>query len=175
MVDKNPRIRIDRMHIFEVVRRETAVGRPVWESHRLLHQLDDSDEGFFVDEFVKDRAGRSLAHVFTLLSLVLPPEPLQIAFKGLHTTHEHLRGTALEYLEGVLPPAIRDALWPYLEDNRPSDGGGRRRDRDEIVAELLQSHESIMVNLRELNARDHAQRTPPPDIGAVAGSRITRS
>ena len=38
--------------------RETAVGKPVWESHRLLHQLDDSDSRFFVDEFVKDRANR---------------------------------------------------------------------------------------------------------------------
>ncbi|MQA31680.1 MAG: hypothetical protein GEU82_17900 [Luteitalea sp.] len=162
VVEKNPRVRIDRNHIFDVVGRETAVGRPVWESHRLLHQLDDSDNRFFVDEFVKNRAGRSLAHVFTLLSLVLPPEPLQIAFKGLHTTHQNLRGTALEYLEGVLPPPIRDALWPYLEDQR-RPGAGPTRDRDEIVADLLRSHESIMVNLRELSARDQAQRAKPED------------
>jgi AAA family ATP:ADP antiporter len=148
VVEKNPRIRIDRNYIFDVIGRETAVGRPVWESHRLLHQLDDADSRFFVDEFVKDRASRSLAHVFTLLSLVLPPEPLQIAFKGLHTTHQNLRGTALEYLEGVLPPRIRDALWPYLEDQRPTKDTGPKRDRDEIVADLLRSHESIMVNLR---------------------------
>jgi hypothetical protein len=154
VVEKNPRIRIDKNYIFDVVGRETAVGRPVWESHRLLHQLDDSDSRFFVDEFVKDRASRSLAHVFTLLSLVLPPEPLQIAFKGLHTSHQNLRGTALEYLEGVLPPQIRDALWPYLEDQRPSKDQGPKRDREEIVADLLRSHESIMVNLRELNQRD---------------------
>lgn len=162
VVEKNPRIRIDKNYIFDVVGRETAVGRPVWESHRLLHQLDDSDNRFFVDEFVKDRASRSLAHVFTLLSLVLPPEPLQIAFKGLHTTHQNLRGTALEYLEGVLPPQIRDALWPYLEDQRSAKDQGPKREREEIVADLLRSHESIMVNLRELNARDR-QRVKPGD------------
>ena len=49
------------------------------------------------------RAGQSLAHVFTLLSLVLPSQPLQIAFRSLHSQNSRLRGTALEYLEGVLP------------------------------------------------------------------------
>ena len=72
-----------------------------------------------LDEFVRDRAGESLAHVFTLLSLVLPREPLQIAFRSLQTDDEHLRGTALEYLEGVLPAPIRQRLWPFLEQ-RPS-------------------------------------------------------
>jgi hypothetical protein len=41
--------------------------------------------------------------VFSLLSLVLPREPLQIAFRGLQSSDRQLRGTALEYLEGVLP------------------------------------------------------------------------
>jgi hypothetical protein len=103
--------------------------------------------------------------VFTLLSLVLPQEPLQIAFKGLHTTHQNLRGTALEYLEGVLPPQIRDALWPYLEDERKTRPAGPRRQRDEIVADLLRSHESIMVNLRELSVKDREKhgKTADPD------------
>ena len=120
IVEKNPQIRIDRERIFEVVLREVAVGRPVWESHRLLDRLDEPEQDVFVDEFVKDRASQSLAHVFTLLSLVLPAEPLQIAFRGLHTDDQNLRGTALEYLEGVLPPAIRDRLWPFLEDHAPA-------------------------------------------------------
>src|SRR5262249_62339696 len=71
-----------------------------------------------VAAFVRDRAGQSLAHVFPLLSLVLPREPLQIAFRSLHTDDQYLQGTALEYLEGVLPPTIRQPLWRYLEDRR---------------------------------------------------------
>ena len=129
IVEKNPRVRIDRERVFDVVRREVAVGRPVWESHRLLDQLDEQDNASFVDEFVKDRAGQSLAHVFTLLSLVLPAEPLQIAYRGLHTDDPSLRGTALEYLEGVLPPDIRERLWPFLGDDAPARAGppGRAR------------------------------------------------
>ena len=86
-----------------VVLREVTVGRPVWESRRLLDQPDAGDTASFVDEFLRDRAGQSLAHVFTLLSLVLPKEPLQIAFRGLYIEDRNLQGTALEYLEGILP------------------------------------------------------------------------
>ena len=63
--------------------------------------------------------GQSLAHVFTLLSLVLPRDPLQIAFRSLHSEDKQLRGTALEYLEGVLPAPIRERLWPFLVYQRP--------------------------------------------------------
>jgi AAA family ATP:ADP antiporter len=150
IIEKNPRIRIDKERIFDVVRREVAVGRPVWESHRLLDTVE-ADSRSFVDEFLKDRAGQSLAHAFTLLSLVLPTAPLQIAYRGLHTNDPGLRGTALEYLEGVLPTDIRDRLWPFLSD-RPRNQRDSRA-RDEILADLLKSNESIMLNLEELRRR----------------------
>ena len=150
ILEKNPRVRIDKERIFDVVRREVAVGRPVWESHRLLDAVEP-DSRSFVDEFLKDRAGQSLAHVFTLLSLVLPTAPLQIAYRGLHTDDPGLRGTALEYLEGVLPPDIRNRLGPFLSDRPKSQRDSRAR--DEILADLLRSNESIMLNLEELKRR----------------------
>jgi ATP:ADP antiporter, AAA family len=111
ILEKNPVVQVDPRRIYALVLREVAVGRPVWENRRLL-------DGFIspspLDEFVRDRAGQSLAHVFTLLSLVLPREPLQIAFRSLHSDDRQLRGTALEYLEGVLPTQIRHALSPFL-------------------------------------------------------------
>jgi hypothetical protein len=170
LVEKNPRVRINREVVFDVVRREAAVGRSIWESHRLLTQLDDRDEHFFVDDFVKDRASRSLSHVFTLLSLVLPTEPLRIAFRGLHTDDPGLRGTALEYLEGVLPPPIRERLWPFLEDGRPS---ARRpaRPRDEIVADLVRSHDSILLNLEELQRRTGGAGKSVTDSGPAGTER----
>jgi hypothetical protein len=160
IAQKNPRIRIDREVIFQFVRREAGVSRPVWESQRLLSQLEDREDRLFVDEFVRDRASRSLAHVFTLLSLVLPTEPLQIAFRGLHTDDANLRGTALEYLEGVLPPSIRQPLWPFLEDNRRAKAQPQRP-REEILQDLLRSHQSIVLNLKDLQAR-----RAEPDAGS---------
>jgi hypothetical protein len=154
--ERNPAIAIDRDRMLAVVLREVAVGRPVWESRRLLDGPDAGDTVSFVDEFLRDRAGQSLAHVFTLLSLVLPREPLQIAFRGLHTEDRNLQGTALEYLEGILPAPIRERLWPFLEDRR----AGRRPDRprEEILADLLRSNQSIIMTLDEMKRRADAAK-----------------
>ncbi len=157
ILEKNPRVHVDSPFIFEIVRREVAVGRPVWEAHRLLHGPEEGDPSLFLDSFVRDRASRSLAHVFTLLSLVLPPEPLRIAFRGLHTDDQNLRGTALEYLEGVLPPAIRDRLWPFLDESRHVRHKTTRT-RDEILADLLRSNQSMLMNLEALQARHQAEQ-----------------
>jgi hypothetical protein len=136
--------------VFAVIEREASVGRPVWESRRLLDGLTPNEALSPLDEFVRDRAGTSLAHVFTLLALVLPREPLQIAFRSLHTDDQHLQGTALEYLDGILPPPIRERLWPFLEQ-RPARRSNRPR--SEVIAELLRSHQSITLNLEELQRR----------------------
>ncbi len=147
----HPNLHINESRIFDVVRREVAVGRPVWEGHRLLDRLDDGEAPTFVDDFVRMRASQSLAHVFTVLSLVLPSEPLQIAFRGLHADDQNLRGTALEYLESILPPVVRDPLWPFLEDHRPA--GRPAKPRQDILADLLRSNHSIMLNLEEIKRR----------------------
>jgi ATP:ADP antiporter, AAA family len=152
VLEKNPRVWIHKERTFEIVRREVAVSRLVWESHQLLDRVEDAESASMVDQFVRARASRSLAHVFTLLSLVLPAEPLQIAFRGLQTDDQNLRGTALEYLEGVLPPDIRGRLWPYLEDQRASVRTAARP-REQILEDLLKSQHSIVLNLEELKRR----------------------
>ena len=143
-----------------------TVGRPVWEGRRLLDELAS---GSPLDAFVRDRAGESLAHVFTLLSLVLPREPLQLAFRGLQTDDEHLRGTALEYLDSVLPAPIRQRLWPFLEP-RPARHRPRRP-REEAIAALLRSNQSIVLNLEELQT---ATRRVTPTIGHSLGADMAR-
>jgi hypothetical protein len=127
----------------------------VWESRRLLDGVPNTEALSALDEFIRDRAGTSLGHVFTLLALVLPREPLQIAFRSLQTDDQHLQGTALEYLDGILPARIRERLWPYLE-RRPSVRSARPR--DEVIADLLRSHRSITVSLEGLySAARHAR------------------
>jgi len=137
---RNPRVRIDRDRILEVVLREVAAGRPVWESRR---QLEGTFNESPLDEFVRDRAGHSLAHIFTLLSLILPSQPLQIAFQSLQSADGRLRGTALEYLEGVLPAEIRQQVWPFLVQ-----GSGTRspQPHDEVIANLLRSSSSVTLH-----------------------------
>ncbi|NNE43910.1 MAG: hypothetical protein HKN12_06860, partial [Gemmatimonadetes bacterium] len=55
-----------------------------------------------------------------------------------------------EYLESVLPEGIRDALWPFLDDRRGKRGAARA---EGSLDSLLQSHESIMMNLEDLKKR----------------------
>jgi hypothetical protein len=147
-----PEAAVERDRIFRAVLREAAIDRGVWESQRLLDE-DPGDGGdAFVDELLRERASRSLEHVFTLLSLAFPRKPLVLAFRGLHTNDAQLRGTALEYLEGVLPADVRTALWPFLEDRRPPVPAPARP-REQVLDELLLSNRSIQLNLEELRRR----------------------
>lgn len=148
----HPGLRVDRERVVAVAVREVAVDRGVWQSRRLLDRNEDDEEWSPVlDELLRDRANRSLEHVFTVLALVLPREPLKVAFRGLHTNDPLLRGTALEYLETALPAAVRQQLWPFLEDDRPSRA--ERRPSHEVVADLLKSRMSIQVNLEALRGK----------------------
>jgi AAA family ATP:ADP antiporter len=98
IVEKNPLVRLDEERIYSAAVAEVALDEP--ESRRV-------------------------AHVFSLLSLVLPREPLQIAYRGLRSSDSQLRGTALEYLEGVLPSPIRTSLWPLLVHRSPVETSAR--------------------------------------------------
>jgi len=82
---------------------------------------------------------RGLEHVFGLLTLGLPGEPLVVALRAWRTTDSALRGTALEYLQNVLPEAISAALWPWL-GARPAATG---RTLDEVRDDLLRSTTSL--------------------------------
>ena len=139
IVDRNPIVRVNAQRIFAVVLEEVKVSQPVWESQRLLDGFVSASP---LDAFVRDRAGQSLAHVFTLLSLVLQRQPLLIAFRSLHSEDADLRGTALEYLEGVLPPEIRLRLWPFLTRSRVRHSATQRA---QAIANLLRSSRSITV------------------------------
>ena len=136
-------------------------GRSVWESRKNLAHLEDPESESFVEEYVKLRTDEGLAHVFTLLSIVLPSEPLRIAYRALHTSDQALRGTALEYLESVLPLDVRQALWPFLDVNGPTTGSSLSR--QEIVARLIHAHPTILANLRERAEKGEA---PPAAVNA---------
>jgi hypothetical protein len=116
MFQRNPTLVFDREQIFAVIVTEASFDSGIWGSRRLLDEAEAPQGEPLEDEFVRNRASRSLTHVFTLLTLVLPAQPLQIAFRNLYSEDAHLRGTALEYLDAVLPARIRDLLWPHLEN-----------------------------------------------------------
>jgi HEAT repeat protein len=148
-----PDVRVDRERILSVVLREMGVERGVWEGRQLI-DLTDEDTSPMEIEVLRDRVSRSLEHLFTLLSLVLPRETLRLAFHALHTDDSYLRGTALEYLETVLPESVWSRLLPLLEQG--DESLPRIRGSAEALQDLLASRESISLALARVRGRKHA-------------------
>jgi AAA family ATP:ADP antiporter len=147
MADDVPGLTIDRDRVFDVVLREMAVERSVWESRQLIDAAPDETSPMEI-ELLRDRVSRSLEHLFTLLSLILPRSTLRLAFHALHTDDPHLRGTALEYLETVLPEAVWRKLWPLLESGEMPTRVPRAS--EEALRDLLRSQETISFALSEV-------------------------
>lgn len=94
---------------------------------------------------------RSLDALIAMLSLVLEREPLGLAHRALYGTDPALRGTALEYLENVLPEMLRTramSLFARVRGSQaafePAPPSLRRRKRRELVEELLRSRETLI-------------------------------
>lgn len=143
MKAQNPSLKIPRERIFRIINREVSVDRSIWESYRLLDRLNPDECSEVVDERIRNRVHRGLEHVFTLLSLILPSRPLRIALMGIYAGDGHFRGTALEYLEHVLPEAIRVKLLAFLEVSKKQME--RDRSREEILEDLFRTHDSIIL------------------------------
>jgi hypothetical protein len=144
-------IEVSRDTVYQLVEREIGVERGVWESRQLIDALEEEPSPMET-ELLQDRANRSLEHLFTLLSLILPRETLRLAFHSLNTGDQHLRGTALEYLETVLPERVWDKLWPLLEPGQTTPPP-RSVDANHALRELLASRETIGLALLEARRR----------------------
>jgi hypothetical protein len=155
--------------VFAAVKREIEVDAEVWKSHKLANDDDDDDdddddtppdaEEVRVLRELMRRSSHGLEHIFTLLGLALPADPLRIALQALYTDEGALRSTALEYLESVLPPEIRAALWPLIESTALAQlpvtaPGTTTRPREEIIDGLRMSQPMILENLRKVAVRD---------------------
>jgi ATP:ADP antiporter, AAA family len=117
IVEASPELAPPREVVFDEVKRELA---------RLAARGPDDE--------------RRLEAVFTLLTLAVAREPVQIAYRAMRSQDRALRGTALEYLENVLPDDMRAALLPHLDAPRPAP---RRRAAAEVEADLLRSGERL--------------------------------
>jgi hypothetical protein len=149
--EHNPSIRVNTAAIYAAVERETHDKKQLWEDQKILDDTPESETPAILEAALNTRVTRSMENVFTLLSVVLPPAPLQLAYKGLLTDDAVLRGTGLEYLESVLPRTIWASLSPFLNDTRSMASGSRPPEA--VLEDLLRSSESIDLNLAEIRKR----------------------
>ena len=140
----DPKLPMPVESIYAATRKEMETARRLSEMPRVIDRYDDHGEPIPGDTSWKSTDVR-LEHIFRLLSLNLPREPLQISFQALHTNDTYLRGTALEYLESVLPAGIRESLLEFLEGSfQPS---ANPRTVDHLTNELMRSRHQIELKV----------------------------
>jgi ATP:ADP antiporter, AAA family len=123
---------------------ELSVSKTIREGRRLIDQEDNDDQYGFRDEILRHRADKTLEHIFSLLALELPAEPLKVAYRAMHSSDRMLRGLALEYLESNLSGAIVNQLAALVEPVRPA---APPRPRQQVLDELMASQQNILLSL----------------------------
>jgi hypothetical protein len=103
---------VDPGTVLRAIDRELSIPVRVWQAQRLI------DRGEGDEDASESGADRNLAHVFTLLSTILPRDAVQAARLGLRSADPRVRGVAVEYLDSVLPPSTRDKFWAREQARR---------------------------------------------------------
>jgi hypothetical protein len=139
ITQREPSLKVRRSDVFAAVVRELEKGTGAWamEAEAAAEAEALGDEA----ESPQTPAERGLAHVFTLLSTALEREPVQTAYWALLGDDAALRGTALEYLENVLPDDVARALWPHLGVRAPAARSSSRPSQ-QVAQELLRSSDT---------------------------------
>jgi len=101
--------------------------------------------------------------------MLLPRDPLKVAFRALHGSDRAFRNLALEYLEANLPGQIFRQLAELLE--APETLSRERRRPEEVVQELLASQKSILMQLKRPYAGAGEQPGKPPRAKPQSGLR----
>lgn len=99
--------------IFQIARAELDTPPDTWAEQDAIDS--DADAGPLEAEIAR-RAGPNLEHLFSLLSLVLDHDAVEIALRGWLSDDARMRGTAIEYFENVLPESLRRALAERLPE-----------------------------------------------------------
>jgi hypothetical protein len=143
--------------VWRAIEREVSRDRPIWELQKILDGREAGDDGF-VGKRVDVRGELSLEHTFRQLSLVLDAQAVKMAFHGIIMDDENLQSLSLEYLEQVLPPRIRERLWPFIGDISEYQRRQALRSVDEVVRDLSQTGATLFGDASDRAALDEVLR-----------------
>src|SRR5690606_16709904 len=120
--------------VFQLVSRERDVPSAEWTRS---FSVTDSEGLSLEPPATPGHAPPRVEYVFMLLSTVLEAEPLALCLKAVASGDPSLRGTALEYLENVLPARVYAPLSQHLLSGIPLTQKKREREREpaQIVQE----------------------------------------
>lgn len=144
IVARSPGLGPARERIHEQVGIELDVDPTGWQSQQARKHEALGERSVLLSRRALSSVNESLEHVFTLLAIAHERELMASALAGLSSGEGHLRGTALELLESVLPAPIRRRLWPRL-DASPAPRE-RPRTSEQIADELLETTSGQVVD-----------------------------
>ena len=130
MRQRNPHIVIPRQQVYDAISNELKASPEEWEGRDMELKMDYATD----EEDVNPQFNRGLEHVFTLLALTLDPDAVRLSMQAAFSKDLNLRGTALEYLENVLPGYLYNELLTHLGES--PQGSSSTRTLGDIVNEL---------------------------------------
>ncbi len=149
--------------LMPLVEREVEISESAWAAQRAIGDTQNFDDG--LGARVAQRSDQCLEHVFNLLMIAMDDPELGLALSALSSEAPALRGTALEYLDHVLPRSIRVPLYRHIAGERAPSEVARKP--EEIVDELLLSMRSLQMEApiqpTSAQARDNATEEEADD------------
>ena len=154
IVQASSKVKVPEAPLFAAARTEARDSSRRWRYQTVVAERLGREAG--VGSSAGLRVVHGLAYVFSLLFVVLDREPLRLAIRAVAAEDPAQRGTGLEYLHNVLPPDLREALWPLVDDRRLA--AATLRDTSAMLAELVGQGAPRAVDLAALRERIRAQR-----------------
>jgi len=143
LTGKNEELSVSAVEVYDAIQKQLSARK---DAQGQQVAVDEEEPSSATSELDLERD-----YVFRLLCLVLDREPLGLAFNALRTEDANLRGTALEYLENVLPHSIMEALYTKMAIHQTAKPAPRPREH--VVNELMKSRARIESRLDELFQR----------------------
>lgn len=130
MRQRNAQLEISRQLVFSAISQELKVSPEEWEGRDMELTMDYATD----EDDANPAINRGLEHVFTLLALTLDPDAVHLSMQAAFSKDINLRGTALEYLENVLPAYLYKELLKHMGEGH--QGRESSRSLGDIVKEL---------------------------------------
>ena len=136
MQERDPSIVIGNEAVYAAVLKEVTQPVTKWENLDITLEIDLAED--LDARPTGSNANYGLIYVFTLLGLVHDKDAVNLSLHAVFSNDQNMRGTALEYLENVLPEEVRRGLWPHLgvPDARGSEGRRASRSSQVLISEL---------------------------------------
>jgi ATP:ADP antiporter, AAA family len=145
-VELDPNAALPRERILDAIEAELWREEPLLAASRSADALDDQP-GFGAAD-LRERVHQGVEQVMTLLALMLEREPVRLAYHALYSDDVAIRGTALEYLDNVLPDRIRPGVLALVQGPSHAVPVREPRNRTALVDELQRARERLIPPAR---------------------------